>query len=187
MKATNHSQARVSALALTALLLLAACSGPGNEPGKTEVAAAPAPAESSVTSPAGGPALVTPPAAAPVATHSPDVLPGNEHRIAADEPAATRPEPASVAGGKTRPESAGTVSLSCKTNADCAIKDIGSCCGYNPRCVNQDSPTFPERVQAQCGKDGRMSVCGFPSITACECVAGKCAGITLSDNSSLVQ
>ena len=100
---------------------------------------------------------------------------------------AAAPETSSVPDRATVPKTAGTVSLSCKTNADCAIKDIGSCCGYNPRCVNQDSPTFPERVQAQCGKDGRMSVCGFPAITACECVAGKCAGITLSDNSSLVQ
>lgn len=81
----------------------------------------------------------------------------------------------------------GEPSLSCRTDADCAIKDVGSCCGYNPRCVNKDSQTFPEQVQAKCANDGRVGICGFPSISGCECVAGKCAGIPGADGNEVVR
>lgn len=70
----------------------------------------------------------------------------------------------------------------CKIDADCAIKDVGSCCGRYPQCVNRDSPTFPEQVKAQCADDGRMSVCGFPSISGCQCVQGQCAGVSGPDS-----
>ncbi|HMB56816.1 MAG TPA: hypothetical protein VKM35_06365 [Arenimonas sp.] len=63
----------------------------------------------------------------------------------------------------------------CKTDADCAIKDVGSCCGYRPACVNIDSKTHPEQVKAQCAKSGQMGICGFPSISGCQCVSGQCA------------
>lgn len=72
------------------------------------------------------------------------------------------------------------VSRSCKTSADCAVKNVGNCCGAYPACVNKDSPTFPDRVKAQCGKEHRMGVCGFPVINGCSCVAGKCE----TDNSA---
>ena len=49
-----------------------------------------------------------------------------------------------------------------------------------PACVNKDSPTDPQGVQAQCAASGRMSVCGFADVTACECVSGRCE----SDSSS---
>ena len=64
----------------------------------------------------------------------------------------------------------------CTRDADCTIKNVGNCCGYYPACVNVDSPTDPAAVQAQCAREGRMSVCGFPSISACQCVAGACQG-----------
>ena len=77
------------------------------------------------------------------------------------------------------PRSASTpeavVDHSCRTDADCAVKDVGNCCGYYPACVNKDSPTFPERVKAQCEASGVSSICGFPEITACTCVEGRCA------------
>jgi hypothetical protein len=66
----------------------------------------------------------------------------------------------------------------CHSDADCAIKDVGSCCGYNPRCVNKDTPTFPEQVKAKCSKEGRASICGFPSLSGCKCEQGTCAGIS---------
>jgi len=69
------------------------------------------------------------------------------------------------------------VDASCKTDADCAVKNVGSCCGYYPRCLNKDSPTFPEQVKARCAKQGRMGVCGFPAISACHCDQGKCTAI----------
>ena len=62
----------------------------------------------------------------------------------------------------------------CATSADCAVKDVGNCCGYFPACVNRDSPVFPEQVRAACEAEGRASICGFREITSCECVAGQC-------------
>ncbi|MEL1265610.1 hypothetical protein [Pseudoxanthomonas putridarboris] len=72
------------------------------------------------------------------------------------------------------------VDYSCRSNADCAVKDVGNCCGAMPACVNKDSPTDPQAVQAQCAASGRMGICGFVDITACQCVSGRCE----PDNSS---
>lgn len=67
------------------------------------------------------------------------------------------------------------VDTSCKVDADCAVKDVGSCCGAYPACVNAASPTFPAQVKAECAKGGMSSVCGFPVVEGCECVEGRCA------------
>lgn len=88
--------------------------------------------------------------------------------------APTAPGPATI------PQAATTtgrtaIDLSCRTAADCVVKDVGNCCGYYPACVNKDSPTDPAGVQAQCRAQGRISVCGFPSITSCQCHEGRCA------------
>lgn len=66
------------------------------------------------------------------------------------------------------------IGVACDTDADCAVKDVGSCCGYYPRCVNKDSPTHPEQVQAQCAKEGRAGVCGFPEVRGCRCENREC-------------
>lgn len=66
------------------------------------------------------------------------------------------------------------VDRSCRSDADCAVKNVGNCCGYYPACVNKDSPTDPAAVQAQCKASGMMSVCGFPDISSCSCNAGTC-------------
>jgi hypothetical protein len=71
-----------------------------------------------------------------------------------------------------------TVDYSCKTDADCEVKNVGNCCGYYPACVNHDSATFPDRVKAECAKKGMMGVCGFPDIKTCGCVEGRCADAT---------
>lgn len=63
---------------------------------------------------------------------------------------------------------------SCKTDADCAVKDVGNCCGRYPMCVNKNAKTDPAAVQAQCAKDGMASICGFEDVTACQCVQGQC-------------
>jgi hypothetical protein len=62
----------------------------------------------------------------------------------------------------------------CTSDADCAVKDVGNCCGAYPACVNKDSPTDPAAVQAQCAKQGRMSACGFRPVDACSCTQGRC-------------
>lgn len=69
----------------------------------------------------------------------------------------------------------GTVDYACTTDADCAVKDVGSCCGYSPACVNANSPTFPEQVKAECAKNDMQSTCGFRDIEGCACVEGRCA------------
>ncbi|HZV38882.1 MAG TPA: hypothetical protein VFF96_09070 [Pseudoxanthomonas sp.] len=90
---------------------------------------------------------------------------------AAPESATAPPQAASVvpATGKV------VVDRSCKTDADCAVKDVGNCCGYYPACVNKDSPTDPAGVRAQCQSKGMVGVCGFPSVTSCQCRSGQCA------------
>ena len=67
------------------------------------------------------------------------------------------------------------VDYTCRTDADCEVKNVGNCCGYYPACVNRESPTFPDRVKAECAKKGAMGVCGFPDIKGCACVEGRCA------------
>lgn len=68
-----------------------------------------------------------------------------------------------------------TIDYACHTDSDCAIKDVGSCCGAKPECVNKDSPADPAGVRAQCTKDHRMSSCAIRQINQCGCQQGRCA------------
>lgn len=72
----------------------------------------------------------------------------------------------------------GATVRSCKTDSDCAVKDVGSCCGYFPMCVNKDAKTDPAAVMAQCKKDGMSSICGFREVSGCQCVQGQCEAST---------
>lgn len=94
---------------------------------------------------------------------------------AGNPPPASTPSPKPT-GGNLPPREAGavTVDYACRTSADCAVKNVGNCCGAMPACVNKGSPTDPQGVQAQCAASGRMSVCGFAEVTACQCVSGRC-------------
>ena len=79
-----------------------------------------------------------------------------------------------------------TLDVSCRTNDDCAVKNVGNCCGAMPACVNKDSPTDPAAVQAQCAREGRMSVCGFREISSCRCNAGRCEPSQASREKTLI-
>ena len=68
----------------------------------------------------------------------------------------------------------GQIDTRCRSNADCAVKNVGNCCGAMPACVNKDSPTNPQAVQAQCQAKGMMGICGFREISACQCDNGQC-------------
>ena len=68
----------------------------------------------------------------------------------------------------------GQIDTHCRSNADCAVKNVGNCCGAMPACVNRDSPTDPQAVQAQCQAKGMMGLCGFREISACQCDNGQC-------------
>lgn len=82
--------------------------------------------------------------------------------------------PVSPPASERVPGATGKVNTTCKTDADCSVKNVGNCCGYYPACVNVNSPTDPDGVQAQCAKDGMASVCGFQEISGCQCVQGQC-------------
>lgn len=70
------------------------------------------------------------------------------------------------------------IDLSCTVAADCAIKNVGNCCGYYPRCVNKDFEPDPDAVKAKCEREGMMGVCGFPEIRSCACKNGQCVSLT---------
>lgn len=91
---------------------------------------------------------------------------------AVDEEAMAPPPMTSGEPAQARVDDA--VDHSCRVDADCAVKDVGNCCGYYPACVNVDSPTFPEQVQARCAESGMMGVCGFAEISSCQCVESRC-------------
>ena len=88
---------------------------------------------------------------------------------AAGQPAGSVPRqrPGAVAGVPV-------LDRSCKVDADCAVKDVGSCCGHRPACVNKDAKPDPAAVQAACAANGVMGTCGFREIQACSCVASTC-------------
>lgn len=78
-------------------------------------------------------------------------------------------------------QSASTTVLACQTAADCVVKDVGNCCGYFPACVHRDQPVDPAAVKAQCEREGRAAICGFPEISSCACVEGQCVSSGAND------
>lgn len=92
-------------------------------------------------------------------------------------PEATRvraPEPAPKQRQAEPAQAPVKVDFSCKTDADCSVKNVGNCCGAKPACVNADSPIDPEGVKAECARKGMMSMCGFKPVEGCQCVQGQC-------------
>ena len=63
---------------------------------------------------------------------------------------------------------------SCKTNDDCAVKDVGNCCGYYPKCLNKKQQTSPEIVRETCKNQKLASICGFSDIKECGCRNNRC-------------
>ncbi|HEY1136176.1 MAG TPA: hypothetical protein VGE64_01670 [Xanthomonadaceae bacterium] len=130
----------------------------------------------------------TAPSATPEAPAAPEApvaaqpeQPAQPAQPATPEPATT-PVVAEPAPGSTPAASPITgaplnPSRACKTDADCAVKNVGNCCGAFPACVNKDAKTDPQAVQAQCAKDGMASICGFKEISGCQCVQGTCQDI----------
>ena len=66
------------------------------------------------------------------------------------------------------------IDQSCRTDADCTVKNVGNCCGAYPACVNVASPTDPAGVQARCQAQGMMGVCGFTEIQGCSSIQSQC-------------
>jgi len=93
---------------------------------------------------------------------------------AAVESPSTPTPPTSEPQPPTRGSQPVVVDYSCRSHGDCAVKDVGNCCGAMPACVNKDSPTDPQAVRAQCAAGGQMGICGFQEISSCQCVSGRC-------------
>lgn len=95
---------------------------------------------------------------------------------AADMPTAmesTTAAPAVVESAAPLPELP-VLNLRCQTDADCAVKNIGNCCGFMPACVNKTSPTAPDLVLARCAASSEEPICDHPMIYACLCEQGIC-------------
>lgn len=71
---------------------------------------------------------------------------------------------------------------SCKTDADCVVKDVHNCCGYYPKCVSKDAQTDVDRVKSYCEKSDMASICGFVDISSCTCTEGRCAAKETTGN-----
>lgn len=62
----------------------------------------------------------------------------------------------------------------CQVDSDCAVVDVGNCCGSYPMCVRAGSQADPAAVRAECEKNDMAGICGFPVIDACVCDTGRC-------------
>jgi len=67
--------------------------------------------------------------------------------------------------------------FSCKTDDDCAVKDVHNCCGYFPGCVNKNYTPDIEAVKKECEEEGMVSICGFVELSGCKCENNICRGI----------
>ena len=69
-------------------------------------------------------------------------------------------------------DAAALSAFSCVLSSDCIVKDVGSCCGYYPRCANLGATFGPPNCNV-----GQVGVCGFPVIDHCECQRNTCVGV----------
>ena len=95
----------------------------------------------------------------------------------APAPAPEVAPPATAGAGPGAGTSPALVDRSCTVAADCLVKNVGNCCGYQPACVNRDAPVDPDAVRAACERSGMASVCGWQDIQACDCVQGRCEAV----------
>ncbi len=88
-------------------------------------------------------------------------------------PMPAQPDPA-ARPGRTSVPGVPDLDRSCRVDSDCTVKDVGSCCGYSPSCVNKAARPDPKAVQAACADAGMAGICGFREIEACACVSNTC-------------
>ena len=96
------------------------------------------------------------------------------HETPRPAPRMSTPMPPQVLSPQASSSLAVTIDHACHIDSDCAIKDVGSCCGTKPECVNKDSPADPAGVRAQCAKEHLISSCAIRSITQCGCEKHHC-------------
>ncbi|MEO1171016.1 MAG: hypothetical protein AAFX94_03045 [Myxococcota bacterium] len=71
-----------------------------------------------------------------------------------------------------------TPDVSCGQDADCAVKDVGSCCGSHPMCVNTSFQPDRGAVTAYCQSHNMTSTCEVPIVNGCACVSKRCTNVT---------
>ncbi|CAN5345068.1 hypothetical protein BH11PSE14_BH11PSE14_21250 [soil metagenome] len=180
-------------LVLAAALLVVGCSvhdrSTGSATGASNNLATPADIGGTPQSAPVPPAIAPPaqPLPAPPPAKSP-ATPADARSLAeataASEPMPVRRAiPAEPTASADKPE---VLNDRCNSDADCAVKDVGSCCGYRPACLNRDSPTFADAVKARCKAEGRSGICGTIAVPGCQCTNGRCGTRTI-DNGVLVQ
>lgn len=159
----RHQTALQSCLALMSLctvLVVAGCTAPAPTASPTSEAS-PAPAMGAAeTVPEAGPGAVPDTATTQPPARRITPVP-NAPRMSDPMPAERTPSPVNLDYG-------------CRVDTDCAVKDVGSCCGAMPACVNKGSPTDPAAVRAECARNGMSSTCGFREVNACSCVNSRC-------------
>jgi hypothetical protein len=156
------------AFALAALVAAAALGGCARSPSIAEpqAAGASATAATSASASTSNEAVL---AARPPAAPSPTGIPG---RTKPAPPMSKPLPPQEVPASGNAPK----LDTSCRSDSDCAVKNVGSCCGAKPACVNKDAKVDPAAVQADCAARGLASVCGFEDVQSCTCAAGTCRG-----------
>lgn len=108
---------------------------------------------------------------APTASITPD---GEQPAPAADAGEPTGATQSATDAPQTLQAYQNSLAKRCDSDADCVVKNVGSCCGYTPQCVHKAVQTFPEQVKALCEKEGRSSICGFQEPAGCSCVNNQC-------------
>lgn len=153
-------------LTLSLALALAACAAP-----QSGTPAPPAGEPPALRSEPAAQAIAAAPADQAIAPVSPAPRPRSKPAPPMSDPLPAQrvPDPKPAARGATP-----KLDVSCKTDADCAVKNVGNCCGYYPRCVNVNTAVDPKAVQEQCARAGTASVCGFKPVESCECKLGEC-------------
>lgn len=146
-------------------ILLSACAG--GEPAPGTGAAGNTDAAAAESTPAAAPAPSGPAAGAPAPAPASGAAPAPP-AAAAPGGGAPQPYPSELAAHAN-------LRVDCQQDSECAVKDVGNCCGRYDACVRADSQPDPAAVQAECAARGLVGICGFPVIESCVCTAGTCA------------
>ena len=157
-----------AALVIALAVVLAGCAAP--QPGSSDPAAQPDAAPATAAGKPGATRI----AAAPAAHQTTAPAPSTPASPPRSKPAPPMSDPLPAQRVPDAVPAPARLDVSCRSNADCVVKDVGNCCGYFPRCVNVNAKVDPQAVQAQCARSGMASVCGFRQVEGCECVQGEC-------------
>ena len=158
-----------SAVLLASALLLGACTMPGTPDDSTRLETTAGDRAQQTPGGATSGDASTPPSAGAPSGSQPRTSP-----VSPVEQAPPMSDPLPPEEVREPAASPAALDRSCRTSADCVVKNVGNCCGAMPACVNKDARPDPAAVQAQCERQGMSSICGFKEVTGCSCVAGTC-------------